>query len=73
VFKLTANLSCGEGTAVWACGAKATSDIAGLGMRDRSIVAQMIDPPAAQRDRPIAQICQMRTTHILPSYIWVWL
>jgi len=35
-----------------------------LGMRDRSIVAQVSDPPVAQHDRPIAQIGQKRTTNI---------
>jgi len=35
---------------------------AGLAMRDRSTVAQVGDPLAAQRDQPIAQIGQMRTT-----------
>jgi len=58
----TANHSCGEGAALWACGAKATPNSAELGMRDRSIVAQVSDPPAAQRDRLITQIGQMRTT-----------
>jgi len=31
-------------------------------MRDLPIVAQVSDPPAAQRDQTIAQIGQMRTT-----------
>ena len=33
-------------------------------LRDRPNVAQLSDPPAAQRDGPIAQIGQMRTTYI---------
>jgi len=36
----TANHSCGEGAALWACGAKATPNSAELGMRDRSIVGE---------------------------------
>ena len=35
-----------------------------LGMRDRSIVALVSDPPVAQHDRSIVQIGQKRTTNI---------
>jgi len=51
------NNSQSEGAAVWACGTKATSDSAGLSMRDQSIVALSTDFCV-----PIMQISQIHTT-----------